>query len=272
VLVLFNKNTTLFINKGIFAFLMTELLPFISKQFHSVIWRMEIDEVSDTIYLEIRKAEDKLVSFAAVDLTSGQTKFENINLQERWLTGIEVAYNNVLLLHGYQGQNAPIHRGLTALAEDGSVLWSNYSIAFDHLSVNGPITYAAQIQPRKLFLTDINSGASIRQFNSGIDREYVNSVVFPHNVADGELNFDLPVESYNGVVDYLSYNNYRIVSLHTLAEGQLIQSLYVWQNKDLVYEDLLNDNIQKMQPEAFILCKNRIIYIKNKTELKVICL
>ncbi|WP_457127671.1 DUF4905 domain-containing protein [Mucilaginibacter sp. HD30] len=251
---------------------MTQFSPFISKQFRGIIWRMEIDEISDTIYLEIRKAEDKLVTFAAVDLISGHTKFENIILPERWLTGIEAAYNNVLLVHGYLGQNAPVHRGLTALDENGSAIWSNYSIALDRLSVNGPIMYAAQIQPRKLFLTDIRTGANIKQFDSVVDTEYVNSVVFPHNVTDGELNFDLPVESYNRVVDYLSYNNYRIVSLHTLAEGQLIQSLYIWQNKDLVYEDLLNDNIQKMQPEAFILYKNRIIYIKNKTQLKVISL
>jgi len=251
---------------------MTQFLPFISKQFNGHIWRMEIDEISDTIYLEIRKAEDKLVSFAAVDLGSGETKFENVILPERWLAGIEVAYNNVLLLHGYQGQNAPVHKGLTAIAADGAVMWSNYSIAFDHLSINGPVTYATQIRPRKLFLTDINTGTNIRPFDSVLDARYVNSIVFPHNVTDSELNFQLPVESYNRVVDYLSYNNYRIVSLHTLAEGLLMQSMYVWEDGDLIYEDLLNNNIQKMQPEAFILCKNRMIYIKNKTELKVISL
>ncbi|MFD0749558.1 DUF4905 domain-containing protein [Mucilaginibacter calamicampi] len=251
---------------------MTQLLPFISKQFNGIIWRMEIDEIGDTIYLEVRKTEDKLVSFAAVDLLSGQTNFEDITLPERWLAGIEAAYNNILLLHGYQGQNAPVHRGLTALAEDGSVLWSNYSIVFDHLSINGPVTYATQIQPRKLFLTDVGTGANIRQFDSLSDSEYINNIVFPQSVNDSELNFKLPVKSYDNVVDYLTYNNYRVVSLHTLNGEQLVQVMYVWDGEVLVYQDILNDNIQKMQPEAFILCKNRIIYIKNKTGLKVISL
>lgn len=251
---------------------MTQLLPFISKQFNGLIWRMEIDEISDTVYLEIRNAEDKLVSFTAVDLKRGHTKFENVTVPERWLTGIEAAYNNVLLLHGYQGQNAPVHRGITAIAEDGSVIWSNYSIAFDHLSVHGPITYAAQIQPRKLLLTDIFTGTDIRAFDYVLDNEYINNITFPESINSNELNFGLPVESYNKVVDYLSYNNYRVVSLHTLLAGQLKQHLYVWEGEELIYEDLLNDNIQKMQPESFILCKNRMIYIKNKTELKVISL
>jgi hypothetical protein len=272
MLVLFNKNVTLFVIKAIFAFHMTQGLPSISKQFNGLIWRMEIDEVSNTIYLEIRKTEDKLVSFAAVDLISGTTKFEDITMPERWLTGIEAAYNNVLLLHGYQGQNAPVHRGITALGTNGAVLWSNYSIAFDHLSINGPITYAAQIQPRKLYLTDINTGANIRQFDSDLDKEYVNNIAFPQNIENSGLNFELPAESYKGVVHYLTYNNYRIVSLHTLAEGQLEQHMYVWMDEDLIYQDLLNSNIQKMQPEAFILFKNQVIYIKNKTELKVISL
>jgi len=269
---LFNKNTTLFVINGIFVFVMTQGLPFISKQFKGHIWRMDIDEMSDTIYLEIRAGENKLVSFAAVDLASGITKFEDVMLPERWLSGIETAFNNVLLLHGYQAENAPVHRGLTAIAADGSVLWSNYGLAFDHLSINGPITYAAQIQPRKLFLTDINTGINIRRFESGLDEEYFNAILFPQHFNKVDLNFKLPVESYNGVADCLSYNNYRIVSLHTLFAGQLKQHLYVLEDEGLIYEDLLNDNIQKMQPEAFIVYKNRIIYIKNKTELKVISL
>lgn len=268
--VLFNKNTTLFVNKGIFVFLMTQYLPFISKQVKGLIWRMEIDEISDTIYLEIRKSEDKIVSFAAVDLATGQTRFEDVTLPERWMAGIEAAFNGVLLLHGYQGENAPVHRGITAIAADGAVLWSNYNLTFDHLSQNGPVTYAAQIQPHRLFLTHINTGMNIRPYDKGVDKEYANCIMFPQNINSSGLNFELPVQSYNGVVYYLTYNNYRIVSLHTLTAGLLEQSIYVWKGDDLIYEDLLNNNIQKMQPEAFILYKNRIIYIKNKTELKVI--
>lgn len=270
--VLFNKNTTLFINNGIFVFLMTQNLPTISKQFDGLIWRMEIDEISDTIYLEIRKAGDKLVSFAAIDLYSGKTKFENISLPERWLAGIEAAFNNVLLLHGYQSQSAPVHKGITAVADDGAVLWSNYSMAFDHLSSNGVITYATQLQPRKLFLIDVKTGANLRPFDDALDEECPNSIMFPTNIDPANLNLTLPLESYKGVVDYLLSDKYRIVSLHARLDSELKQHLYVWKGEEMVFEDLLNDDIQKMQPEAFILYKKSIIYIKNKTELKVISL
>jgi hypothetical protein len=46
--------------------------------------------------------------------------------------------------------------------------------------------------------------------------------------------------------------------------------LYVMDGVDKVYENLLNTGIQKLQPEAFILHKNCLIYIENKSCLKVI--
>jgi hypothetical protein len=75
---------------------------------------------------------------------------------------------------------------------------------------------------------------------------------------------------YGNSVHYLEHNNFRIVSLHTLQAGHLKQYLYVMDGVDKVYENLLNTGIQKLQPEAFILHKNCLIYIENKSCLKVI--
>jgi hypothetical protein len=81
-----------------------------------------------------------------------------------------------------------------------------------------------------------------------------------------------PVHAFGNMIHYLEYNNFRIVSLHALRGGQLMQSLFVMDGVNKVYEDLLSQEIQKIQPEAFILHKNRLIYIKNKSELKVLTL
>jgi hypothetical protein len=52
--------------------------------------------------------------------------------------------------------------------------------------------------------------------------------------------------------------------------GRLQQHLYIMDGNEVVYHDLLNQDIQKLQPEAFVLHKNALIYIKNKTEIKVL--
>jgi hypothetical protein len=248
---------------------MIMLLPFINEQLNGVIWRMEIDSLSYTIFLEIRTA-DKQVSFTSVDLIKGKVNFKDYTTPERWLTGIEAVYDGMLLLHSYQSENSPAHKGVTAVDSNGQVSWSNYNYTFDHLTVNGPILFNIQIQPKKLFLVDIKTGQPIRPFDQIIDTEVQTPISLPEIAAPSAIGQSLPVDPYGNIVHYLDHNNFRIVSLHTLIAGQVKQHLYILDGATLVYEDLLNVDIQKMQPESFILYKNSLIYIKNKSELKVL--
>lgn len=249
--------------------LMTMLLPSINKPASGVIWRLEIDSLTDTIYLETRTT-DKQVNFTSLDLNTGQTNFENYTVPERWLTGIEAAYNGILLLHGYQSENSPVHKGLTAINKNAQTIWSNYSYAFDHLTVNGAVVFNTQIQPKKLFLIDIHTGATLRPYNPSIDLEANNSIQFPVPVLKSDTDFEGNMEVYGNIVQSLHYNKLRIVSLHTLSKGQLEQRLLITDAAARVFEDLLNTDIQKMQPESFILYKSLVIYIKDKAILKVI--
>jgi hypothetical protein len=248
------------------------LQPYISHKFKSPVWRLEIDVLSETIYAEIRESSDKKVYFAAINLKSGKVFFDGLETEERWLTGIEAAHNSVLLLHNYQSETGPSHKGLIAIDNvTGSVLWNNYVYAFDHLSVNGPVIYDTRIQPPKLFLADIKTGATIRRYEPSIDTEIDNQVILPDVVSPEFLEtIKIPVEPFGNAVHYLGHNNFRIVSLHTFTAGMLQQHLYIADDIKIVYEDLLNTDIQKLQPESFLLYKDHLIYLKNKSELKVL--
>jgi hypothetical protein len=248
---------------------MTMLLPFINKQLNGVIWRMEVDDISGTLFLETRTT-DKQVAFTSLDLTTGQTNFEDLTLPERWLAGIEAGYDGILLLHNYQSENTPVHKGVIAIDNKGQTIWNNYTYAFNHLSVNGPVLYNIQIQPKKLFVADIKTGSVIRPFEQIIDTEPENFLSFPRISATSFLTGSMPVEAHGNIIHYLDHNNFRIVSLHSFKDGQLKQHLFIMDADKVVYEDLLNTGIQKMQPESFILYKNSLVYIKNRSELKAI--
>jgi hypothetical protein len=250
---------------------MASFLPFISEKFNGVIWRMEIDSLSETIVVEIRSSEEKNVSFASISLSTGKLNFKDLTTPERWLTGIEVAYDGVLLLHTYQSENSPVHKGLMAFdAANAENIWSNYTFAFDHLSVNGPVVHNLQIQPKKLFLADTKNGMMIRPYKPEIDFELNSLVVVPQLLPISYLPQAAEIEPYGNNIHYLEFNNFIIVSLHTLKTGKLEQHLYMMNDLGVVYADILNTDIQKIQPEAFILHKNQLIYIKNKSELKVL--
>jgi hypothetical protein len=257
----------------IFANFMTKLLPFIHHQCQHPIWRMEIDELSDTLFLEIRDAADKKVSFTSINLATGNVNFDGLTTPERWLSGIESAFDGVLLIHNYQSESGPVHKGLIAVdGMSSQTLWSNYTLAFDHLTVNGPVVYNTQIQPKRLLLADIKTGVVVRACQPVIDTDLNNQVQSPQLVPAAFLStLELPAQPYANTAHYIEYNNFRIVSLHTFLNDQLEQRLYITDTKgDLVYQDLLQTNIQKLQPEAFVVHKHKLIYLKNRSELIIV--
>lgn len=251
---------------------MTLQPPFINQTFEGAIWRLHIDELTGIMVAEIRDEQQKQASFASFSLLTGIVYFTGFKTPERWLTGAEGIYNGVVLLHYYKHETSPEHKALIAIdAVTCAEIWSNYSLAFDHFSINGPIVYQTGIQPKKLLLADIATGQLKRPYEAAIDKELANSIILPAmSTPDGHLMAGLPVEPYGNMMHYLTYNNYRIVSLHTFKTGILQQHLFILDASGVIYHDLLNTDIQKLQPEAFVLHKNALVYIKNKVELKVL--
>ncbi|RVU03077.1 DUF4905 domain-containing protein [Mucilaginibacter limnophilus] len=250
---------------------MLSVYPDITKKFEGEIWRLEIDDKTNNLLLEIRNEADKQVSFASLNIETGKVNFEDFTLDERWLAGLESAYKGVLLLHNYESANAPVHKAVIAIDEQtGETLWSNYTMAFDHLSVNGPVVYSTQFLPKKLYVADIQTGFMIRPYNAVIDTEFTNTITVPDMVdASAIASLNIPIEPYGGFVHYVEYNGYRIVSLHTRGERSLEQYLFIIDKNGGVNKVLLNTDIQKLQPEAFVLHKNRLICLKNKTEVLI---
>jgi len=251
---------------------MTILKLNIQHQFKGQIWRMLIDADEHLLYIEVRDAESREVSFSGFDLSTGKATFTDLQTDEKWLTGIEACYDGVLFLHGYQSAQSPIHKGIIAIdGSNGKVLWNNYTYAIQHLTANGPIIYNTQVQPIKLLLINAQNGATLRPYNTSFDVDAEQNIQLPHLIDSPDDGFKAYVKGdVVGNVHYMEYNSFRIVSLHTLNKSQLRQILLVMQGSNLLYEDLLTDEIQKLQPEAFIMQHNRLIYITNKVELKVL--
>jgi len=241
--------------------------------FDGLVWRMEIDPVTATLFAEVRNEQEKQVSFASINLASGKLNFKNLVTDERWLAGMEGAFNGVLLLHNYQSAGSPVHKGVIAIdSESGQTLWSDYNSGFDHISINGPVMYDTRIQPPKLFVAAIRTGERLHTYNRVTDVEPALSISIPDIIDSALLPADLSgrLTLFGNIAHNLYFNRYRIVSLHALNNTQLTQALYIFEDDKPVFNDLLNAGIQKLQPEAFILHNNHLIYLKNKTEINVI--
>jgi hypothetical protein len=251
---------------------MDTLLTHIKKEFNGIIWRMEIDAITHTVFVEVRNEQEKQVSFGSIDLISGKTNFDKLLTDERWLIGIETAYDGVLLLHQYELAGSPTHKGIIAIdAETGDTLWSNYNLTFNYLSKTGPVVFDNRIQPRKLFTIDNKTGATLHAYNPIIDEDIDPAIELP-DMLTAEILADLPIPeaAFGNIAHNLYHNPYRIVSLHAQKSNALNQNLYIFKNGHQVFNDLLNTGIQKLQPEAFVLHHQHLIYLKNRVELNVI--
>lgn len=248
------------------------LQPYITQQLDGIVWRMEIDPITATLFLEVRREQDKQVSFTAADLLSGKINFSGLTLDERWLTGIESAYDGVLLLHGYASEGSPTHKGLTAIdGTTGKILWQDYNRTFDHLSTRGPVCYDTRFQPRKLSFVDIKTGTISGSYDAVLDEDIDTGIIIPDMVAaDATDHTMLPEPPFANILHKLYHNGYRIVSLHAQKTDALHQLLYIYKDGNVVFTDLLNTDIQKLQPEAFVLHNQHLIYLKNRNELNVI--
>jgi hypothetical protein len=251
---------------------MIPLKPYLQQPLKGQIWRMLIDSYEQLLYIETRDAENRLAVFWGFDLSNGTTAFSNLSLDEKWLTGMDGCFNGVLFLHGYQSAQSPVHKGIIAIeGNTGNILWQNYTLAMDHISVNGPVAYNTQVQPVKLFLLDALTGATLREYKAPIDTDLETDIKYPATIELVDEAFKPFIDGdVVGNIHYMEHNSFRIVSLHTLNKAELKQVLLIMQGSNLVYDDLLTGQIQKLQPEAFIMQQNRLIYIKNKVELKVL--
>jgi len=250
------------------------VITLISKAFKGVIWRMEIDEQERMLFIEERNVANHEVQFSSINLINGLIGFNNLQTAEPWLTGMECGFSGVLLLHHFQSDITPVHKGLTAVkADQGTTIWSNFNLSFDYLSAQGPVVYDSRIQPKKYFLLDVLTGSLLKMEPTNPIPPMRSHILSPVPLPLEQLeNESLPWMAIGNLAYSIDYNNLRIVSLHALREGVLEQILVIKKGTEIIYQDLLNDNIQKIQPESFILHYNQLIYIKNKSELKVLTL
>ena len=246
------------------------LSTIIDHTFSGLIWRLETDAAAELIYIETRNSENHSTGFSSFSLKNGQINFQELIPEEKWLVGMDGGRQGVLFLYGYKSDQSPEHKGIIALdGLTGKQLWADYNSVLETFTTAGLLAADQRFQTKRTMLLDYQTG---------------NIKTKPNNLQDDlqeiKYPFVLPLLPKNlsglisgtitGEISYLNYNSYLILSLHTENNGLLQQHLFIIENDMLIFHDLLNEHIQKLQPEAFVLLNNYLIYIKNKIILKLL--
>ncbi len=244
--------------------------PVINYCFSGLIWKLEVDVANELLFAETRNAEDHTAAFSSFSLKTGENFFAEMISEEKWLTGMEGGRCEMLFLHGYKSPQSPEHKAVIALnAFSGKQVWADYNFSAEAFTTAGLLITDQRFQTKKTVLLDYQTGKLLpKPVDLADDYQQIQNPLMlllpPQNLAD------LVPETIIGEISCLNYKSYLIISLHTQKNGVLLQQLFIIENNIIVYQDLLNEQIQKLQPEAFIVVNNHLIYLKNKMILKVL--
>ncbi len=244
----------------------------IDHTFTGLIWKLETDIEQNLIYVETRNEKEHSAGFSSFHLKTGEVNFLEFIPKEKWLVGMNGGRKGILFLHGYLSDQTPEHKGIIALdGFTGKGLWADYNLAIEAFTVDGLLAADQRFQSKRTVLLDYQTGTvKAKTENRQDDRQEIQYpfmlLLLPKNLTA------LIAGTITGEISCLNYNPYLIISLHTQNNDGLLQELFIFENEKLICHDLLNENIQKLQPEAFVVIKNYLVYIKNKTVLKVLSL
>lgn len=246
------------------------LNPVIDHTFSGLIWKLEVDVANEFLFTETRNTENRTAAFSSFSLKTGENYFAEIISEEKWLTGMEGGRSAMLFLHGYKSSQSPEHKAIIALnAFSGKQVWADYNFSAEAFTTAGLLVTDQRFQTNKTVLLDYQTGKLLpKPVDLADDFQQIQNPLMlllpPQNLSD------LIPETIIGEISCLNYNSYLIISLHTQKNGVLLQQLFIIENNEIIYQDLLNEQIQKLQPEAFIIVNNHLIYLKNKMILKVL--
>ncbi|MBK0382925.1 DUF4905 domain-containing protein [Pedobacter sp. SD-b] len=237
-----------------------------SKHLHSnkekqIIWKILLDDDEGTLVWESRD-KDKRVCFNAYDFKQGKYLLQDFSFEEQWFLSAQSVKNNILYLSGFENEFAPVQKGIIAFdLISKRNLWQNFSIAVQQFAQDGLVVFDAKIAPRKFRLIDYNTGNAINDLD-------INTLPLLKNLANDIL---LP-QIFNENKDWetlhqLKYDDLEILAGYRAKEGTFDQYILIKKNNEIIFEDILNKAIQKKAFDTFFIWQNKLIYIKNKSEI-----
>ena len=237
------------------------LKPSLSEKFKGIIWKVEIDDTFTTVALETRVAEAHQTYFSAFDFSSGECLFREISVEDSWNWGLNYVNRNHLLLHSYVTEKSPEHKGIIAIDTTGTIKWQHFNKAVQFVSEKGLLVYNPSLEPRRPELISTESGSVLN--SSGVFLEPLTRNIYLPDLLAEDLVKDNPrCPEAVGPVSHIFYNDKEVYSFHVRSGKFYSQKLLIYQDNTVILDEILEENIQKLNPEAFFIGHNHLFCIR----------
>lgn len=184
--------------------------------------------------------------------------------EEKWLIGISGIYKNTAYFYQFENEFSPARKGIIAFdLRNQNILWENYNYVLENISYKGILAFNSRIQPRRFELLDPETGLLLKNVKQEEISEYptiINKIQIPDSHFSEEIT-----QCYQE----LKINNLDIRSGYKKQENTVNHILEIYRERNLIFTDYLAKDIQKVSPDTFFVWFNRLVYIKDKSEIVV---
>ncbi|MDA9555328.1 DUF4905 domain-containing protein [Pelobium sp.] len=231
------------------------------KQSEGIIWKIKLDDEQQTIAWETRNNQ-KQVSFYTYDFKRKRFLLDNFRFEENWLLGLVGVYHNVAYFHGFENEFSPVQKGIIALdLNNQQILWQNFSVSIQEITKEGVIAFDSKIFPRNYQLLDLKTGTTLQKV---VIEQLVSFTNLSNQILIPQIHSNTNIwETWH----HLSYLGLEIKSYYQQKDTCYQQLLQIFKNESLIFEDILNTNIQKPNVDTFFVWLNKLVYIRNKSEI-----
>lgn len=214
--------------------------------------------------------------------------FDFNTTKEKFWFGVEAFYSDLIFFHSFLKPDLPIHKGLFIFdLFNRKIVWqsNDYNYLFIHKdelyayqqSFDGRIYFKLNPFTGELIEELGNNDILIKELKDDFDAENYNSYSFP------EQNFLLLNSEYSDLItkfvsehavkekpEIIKYEDTLLISFHTLNKNGFYNNNFQVldiNTKKIIFKDVLNKNVEKLQFDSFFI-KNNILYLlKEKNEL-----
>ena len=237
-----------------------------SEKFKGLIWKIRIHDKNEYIAIESRHLESRNVAFTVLDLQTGKIFFKERTYLEPMNLNLAYAAQDNLILTVNEHAESPESKGLISINSiNGEILWERYNFSFNQADSSGLQVYDPKIYPRNyLWINHMSAENISKQENSPIS---TSDLLFPDLFESYVLPDFIEHDLILGQISVLHKVGLSIVSFHQKLENNIQQRLVVYQHDKIFIDDIIIEDIQKLQPESFFMVNNRLLYIRNKNEI-----
>lgn len=237
----------------------------LSEKFGGIIWKIETDNKEPIIAVETRYLETHTAVFSAFNFVTGESLFRELHIEGNWNRGLDRITKGIIFLHGYTAASGPEHKGITALSLKGQILWEQFNKTLYDVSEEGLVVYNPLLQPRSFQLLDPFTGETLQPQMKIFDPVKRN-IVAPEFIHGEQLASLYPYETISGPISHASFKGKHCYSFHLKNGSTYTQKLVVYQENTKMHDEILEEDIQKLNPEAFFIEHDHLFCIRNKKQ------